>query len=221
MDCETRGKESCTLLESLSAEEVCLYSESLSLCQYQQLVNRGWYRRGGDRMYRWGQKLAMECVNWETRVRVSEFSVKQRKSFSRILKKIPKDLTVHTLPARFVCLFVLLRIPISGLVARFTEEGYNLYNEYHLHKHSKSRVSKESYVTHVVETCVPAVSIDGVDYGTFHQEYRVAGELVGIGVIDVIPEGELLLLLLSLLLLLCNGMCNRCGVNIFLLQDDP
>ena len=34
-----------------------------------------------------------------------------------------------------------------------------------------------------------AVRIDDVDYGTFHQEYRVAGELIAIGVIDVIPEG--------------------------------
>ena len=104
MDCETREKDSCTLSESLNAEEICLYSSSLSLSQYQQLVNRGWYRRGGDRMYRWEQKLAPECVNWETRVRVSEFSVRERKSFSRILKKIPKDLTVTTVPARCVSL---------------------------------------------------------------------------------------------------------------------
>ena len=102
MDCETRGRDSCTLSESLSGEEVCLYSSSLSLTQYQQLINRGWYRRGGDRMYRWGLKLDPECVNWETRVRVTEFSLKQRKSFSRILKKIPKDLSVTTVPARLV-----------------------------------------------------------------------------------------------------------------------
>ena len=61
---------------------------------------------------------------------------------------------------------------------------------------------------------MPAVSIDGVDYGTFHQEYRVAGELIGIGVIDVIPEG-LLLLLLLLLLLWINGMLHTGVVSIY------
>ena len=92
---------------------------------------------------------------------------------------------------------------MSNLVARFTEEGYNLYNEYHLHKHSRGRVSRESYICHVVETCVPAVSIDGVDYGTFHQEYRVAGELIGIGVIDVIPEG-MLVVVVVVVVVYCN-----------------
>ena len=74
---------------------------------------------------------------------------------------------------------------------RFTEDGHTLYNEYNLHKHGKSRVSKESYIEHVVDTCVPTVvsEVEGLTYGTFHQEYRVAGELVAIGVIDIIPEG--------------------------------
>ncbi|KAI6659242.1 hypothetical protein LOD99_14915 [Oopsacas minuta] len=170
-DCETRGCDSCTQSESLSPEEVCVYSESLSLSQYQQLINRGWYRRGGDRMYRWGKKLKLECVNWETRIRVKEFKLNQKKTFSRVLKKIPKNLTVTTVPSRF------------------TEEGYNLYNEYQLVKHSRSRVSKQGYIDHVVNTCVPIVCIDGIDYGTFHQEYRVAGELIAIGVIDIILEG--------------------------------
>ena len=100
MHCESREKDSCTQSESLSAEEMCILSSSLSLSQYQQLVNRGWYRRGGDRMYRWGTKLRRGCVDWETRVRAKEFSLKQRKSFSRVMKKIPEGLTVDTVPAR-------------------------------------------------------------------------------------------------------------------------
>ena len=42
-----------------------------------------------------------------------------------------------------------------------------------------------------MDTCVPTVlsGVEGLTYGTFHQEYRVAGELIAIGVIDIIPEG--------------------------------
>ena len=53
-------------------------------------------------MYRWSTKLDLGCVDWETRVRVKEFSLKQRKSFSRVMKKIPKALTVDTVPARYI-----------------------------------------------------------------------------------------------------------------------
>ena len=102
MNCESRERDSCTKSESLSSEELCIFCSSLSLYEYQQLVNRGWYRRGGDRMYRWSTKLDLGCVDWETRVRVKEFSLKQRKSFSRVMKKIPKALTVDTVPARYI-----------------------------------------------------------------------------------------------------------------------
>ena len=112
MNCEAGERSSCTQSESRSAEEICIFASCLSINQYQQLVNRGWYRRGGDRMYRWGTKLRRGCVDWETRVRVREFSLKQRKSFSRVMKRIPVGLTIDTVPARwaYVSLYSILSL---------------------------------------------------------------------------------------------------------------
>ena len=73
-------------------------------------------------------------------------------------------------------------------------------------------------MAHVVDTCVPTVpsGVEGITYGTFHREYRVAGELIAVGVIDIIPEGMHSNLSVSN----CNDWnASRCAIYLLLLQD--
>ena len=80
--------------------EVVMRPDAVTLEQYQLLVNNGWYRRGGNKMFRFNSQHRQVCFDWETRVRVNEFDVNSSKSFKRVLKKVPKGVVVETVPAR-------------------------------------------------------------------------------------------------------------------------
>ena len=74
-------------------------------------------------------------------------------------------------------------------MSRLTQEGCDLYNRYNLSKHDKPAILSAAYAEHAVDSPLKIESRDGVNYGTYHQEYRLNGELIAIGVIDVILEG--------------------------------
>ena len=155
-----------------TSEELVIRPLSMSVEHYQQLVDCGWYRRGGVKMFRLRQNHNMECCDWETRVLVTKFDHKKHKSYKKVLKRMPVDrLTVETCPAHF------------------SREAFDLYNDYHIKKHDKPLKSEYSYCEHTVNTPTTHQTIDGIEYGTFHQMYRLDGKLVAVGIIDVIPKG--------------------------------
>ena len=157
--------------ESFS-EELVIRPHSLTPHQYQDLIDYGWYRRGGVKMFRLRSNHNVYHVDWETQVDVLKFDQRSHKSYGRVLKKMPKDrLTVETLPTHF------------------NREAFDLYNAYHIDKHDKPLKSMFSYTEHVVNSPLQPQTIDGVEYGTFHQLYRLDGKLVAIGIIDVVPKG--------------------------------
>lgn len=154
------------------SEEIVFRPQSLSPHQYQLLIDRGWYRRGGVKMFRYRYNHNLDCSDWETRVLLSEFDHRKHKSYKKVLRRMPEDrLTVETIPTQFV------------------QEAYDLYNTYHLKKHDKPRKSEYSYCEHIVNSPLRNQSIDGFQYGTFHQLYRLDGKLVAVGVFDVVPNG--------------------------------
>ena len=155
-----------------SSEELVFRPSSLTPHQYQTLITKGWYRRGGVKLFRYRYNHSLDCSDWETRVLLSEFNHRQRKSYRKVLRRMPEDrLTIETIPTQFV------------------REAYDLYNSYHLVKHEKPRKSEYSYCEHVVNGPLRNQSIDGFEYGTHHQLYRLDGKLVAVGVIDVVPNG--------------------------------
>lgn len=154
------------------SEELVFRPHNLTPTQYQVLIMRGWYRRGGVKFFRYRYNHNLECSDWETRVHLSQFDHKKRKSYRKVLRKMPEDrLTVETIPTQFV------------------QEAYDLYNSYHFLKHDKPRKSRYSYCEHVVNSPLRNQTIDGMAYGTFHQLYRIDGKLIAVGVIDVVPNG--------------------------------
>lgn len=154
------------------SEELVFRPYNLTPHQYQMLINRGWYRRGAVKLFRYRYNHNISCSDWETRVLISEFSPRKRNSHRKVLRRMPEDrLTIETIPTQFV------------------QEAYDLYNSYHLAKHEKPRKSQYSYCEHVVNGPMCNQSINGFDYGTYHQLYRIDGKLVAVGVIDIVPNG--------------------------------
>ena len=157
--------------ESVS-EELVIRAHSLTPHQYQDLIDNGWYRRGGVKLFRLRCNHNVYHADWETRVNVLKFDRRSHKSYGRVLKRMPKDrLTVETLPTHF------------------NHEAFDLYNTYHIEKHDKPLKSMFSYAEHVVNSPVQLQTVNGVECGTFHQLYRLDGKLVAIGIIDVVPKG--------------------------------
>ena len=154
------------------SEELIFRPQSLKPHQYQKLINRGWYRRGGVKMFRYRYNHDLDCSDWETRVLLSEFDHRKHKSYKKVLRRMPENrLTVETVPTQFIA------------------EAYDLYNDYHLVKHDKPKKSEYSYCEHVVNSPFCNQSVDGFQYGSFHQLYKLDGRLVAVGVIDVVPNG--------------------------------
>ena len=157
--------------ESIS-EELIIRPHSLTPHQYQDLIDSGWYRRGGVKLFRLRCNHNVYHTDWETHVNALQFDRRSHKSYGRVLRRMPKDrLTIETLPTHF------------------NSEAFDLYNSYHVAKHDKPMKSMFSYAEHVVNSPLQHQTVDGVEYGTFHQLYRLDGKLVAIGIIDVVPKG--------------------------------
>ena len=157
------------------SEELVFRPHNLTPTQYQSLVTRGWYRRGGVKMFRYRHNHNIDCSDWETRVLLAGFNSRQRKSYRKVLKRMPEErLTIETVPTQFI------------------QEAYELYNSYHIVKHDKPKKSRYSYCEHVVNSPMRNQYSEGggpIEYGTYHQLYRLDGKLVAVGVIDIIPNG--------------------------------
>ena len=95
------SKNSCSNCEANGPRsELIMRPDSISLEQYQLLVNNGWYRRGGDKMFRFNYQHKRVCFDWATRVRVKEFDANKSKTFKRVLRKVPRGVLIETVPAR-------------------------------------------------------------------------------------------------------------------------
>ena len=158
--------------EKQPAEELVIRLQSMTPDQYQELVDRGWYRRGGVELYRFQNNHNVCCCNWEARVLVHDFDHRTHKSYRKVLRRMAKErLTVETLPTHF------------------NRDAFDLYNEYNIQQHGKTAKSEYSYCEHVVDSPVAECTGGGVKYGTFHQLYRLDGKLVAISIIDIVPSG--------------------------------
>ena len=156
------------------SEELVIRPLNMTAEQYQMLVDNGWYRRGGVKMFRLRHNHSVECADWETRVLVNEFDHRTHRSYRKVLRRMPEQLKVETIPAQF------------------HKESFDLYNKYHMGKHDKPLKSEYSYCEHIVNKPIAYQPIDGIEdlqYGTYHQLYWLDGKLVAVGIIDIIPKG--------------------------------
>ena len=154
------------------SDELVIRTHGLTPHQYQNLIDNGWYRRGGVKMYRLRQKHRPQCCDWETRVSVKEFDYRSHKSYSKVLRRIPTA-----------------RLTVESLPTHFSQEAFNLYNEYNFKKHDKTPRLENSYIEHAVDSVISNQTVNGFEYGTYHQLYRLDGRLIAVGIIDIVPKG--------------------------------
>lgn len=73
------------------------------------------------------------------------------------------------------------------------EESYAIYKKYQMsvHKDSEKDCERSTYTRFLCDSpLIPAKGREGwpCDYGSYHQQYRIDGRLVAVGVIDVLPK---------------------------------
>uniref|UniRef100_A0ACD5U1K8 Uncharacterized protein n=1 Tax=Avena sativa TaxID=4498 RepID=A0ACD5U1K8_AVESA len=79
--------------------------------------------------------------------------------------------------------------------SHFDPEEFALYKRYQTKVHKEKAVTESSYKRFLVDTpivSIPPVSGDNTvpscGYGSFHQQYRIDGKLVAVGVVDILPK---------------------------------
>ena len=153
-------------------EEIGISTQGLTFHQYQSLIEKGWFRRGGVKLYHSSCCHDAQCAYWEAKVSVHDFDCRAHKSYVKVMRRIPVDrLTIETLPVHY------------------SKESYDLYNKYNIGRHAKTLVSEKEYCEHTVDSPIQNETIDGIEYGSFHQLYRLDGKLVAVSLIDVVPKG--------------------------------
>ena len=111
----------------------------------------------------------LKCCNWEVRVDALKFDHTTRKSYRKVIRRMPSNIRIKTLPAYF------------------NKEAFNLYNSYHVSKYNKPISSEHSYAEHVLHSPYrQEEGKGGIVYGTYHQEYYFGDKLAAVGVIDVV-----------------------------------
>jgi arginine-tRNA-protein transferase len=87
------------------------------------------------------------------------------------------------------------KLEIKMSTSHFDPEEYALYRRYQTIVHKEKTVSESSYRRFLVDTpivFVPPRSGDNTvpqcGFGSFHQQYRIDGKLVAVGVVDILPK---------------------------------
>ncbi|KAF8779354.1 hypothetical protein HU200_002619 [Digitaria exilis] len=86
-------------------------------------------------------------------------------------------------------------LEIRMSTSHFDPEEFALYRRYQTKVHKEKTVTESSYRRFLVDTpivFVPPKSGDNTvppcGYGSFHQQYRIDGKLVAVGVVDILPK---------------------------------
>ena len=154
------------------AAELVMRVHDMSPMQYQHLIDNGWYRIGGVKMFRLRENHNIKCCDWETRIHALKFDHTTSRFFRKVLRKIPSNISIKTLPAYF------------------NKEAFDLYNSYNVSKHNKPLSSEHAYAEYVVYSPYrQQEGKGGIVYGTYHQEYYLGDKLAAVSVIDVVPYG--------------------------------
>jgi len=91
------------------------------------------------------------------------------------------------------------KFEVTLIQAQYSDESYEIYKKYQIaiHHDEPSKLTHDSYTNFLVHSPLihipPSTSSSSTEktppcgYGSFHQQYRIDGKLVAVGVIDVLP----------------------------------
>ena len=175
-------------------------AHALAASTYGELIDDGWRRSG-----RWLYKPALEascCAQRTIRVRCEEFapSKSQRKvmrrleTFLRATERERERDGSGTKAAAAAAGERTKTYAVTTARSTFVEEEFALWKRYQaaIHGDDPSELTRSSYERFLVhspfddELAGPTTPSTG--YGAFHQQYRIDGVLVAVGVVDILPK---------------------------------
>lgn len=165
------AEHACPNCKDGKASEMIMTISQLPVSVYQQLIERGWFRRGGVQLFAFTSCHSSSCNTAELRVDLRGFNSSQSSTYRRVLKKCERR-----------------GVTVTTLRPQFSDEAFRLYYQYQMRRHEAENCTTCSYRSHLLNNPLVPQEINGIAYGTFHQEYRIDGRLVGVGVIDVLPQ---------------------------------
>ena len=173
-------------------------AHALAASTYGELIDDGWRRSG-----RWLYKPALEascCAQRTIRVRCEEFapSKSQRKVMRRLetfLRATERERDGSGTKAAAAATSERTKTyAVTTARSTFVEEEFALWKRYQaaIHGDDPSELTRSSYERFLVhspfddELAGPTTPSTG--YGAFHQQYRIDGVLVAVGVVDILPK---------------------------------
>lgn len=171
-----------------------LVSPSMTASDYESLMFKGW-RRSGTYFYK--PQLHMTCCPAYTiRLRVDQFQ--PSKSQKKVLRRAQKKINTNEELGK-VSNEDSVEITIETEPASFSEEKFQLYKKYQVavHQDKEEEVTPQGFTRFLIESPLtdsrPAKAdlsaSAGLRYGTYHQLYRLQGQLIAVGVVDLVPSG--------------------------------
>ena len=163
----------CPNCRSGLATEMILTFPHLSPIDYEDLAERGWFRRGGVQFFQFRSNHASACNTGEIRVRVPEFDGTSSRAYARVRRR---------------CAAAGVQTKI--IKPEFQRESFDLYYKYQMERHESEYCSEQSYRSHLLLSPLKyEMATNGiVEYGTFHHQYWVGDHLAGVSVVDVMPH---------------------------------
>ncbi|KAF9469094.1 arginine-tRNA-protein transferase [Collybia nuda] len=207
--CSPPGKRSA---HRSSYHSAGLDARLLSCEVYQKMIDRGWRRSGEYRTWCYKPDLRMSCCPQYT-IRLDALTFKPSKSHRKLLNryarcrltlksKVPHafslNTAVHAAETRFYDgeKSPKHQFETSLEPSSYTPEKYNLYNKYQALIHSDDKSSPSGFTRFLVDSPlrtnpIPYPSAPPIhlphNYGSYHQLYRLDGQLVALAVLDILP----------------------------------
>ena len=198
------GASSCGYCHSEAPSSVSygLISQHLLVADYVELMLQGW-RRSGNYFYRPVNHVTC-CPAYTIRLRAKDFQ--PNKAQRQIQRRMDRYLSfgdTHLEAAAAtaamaastdaVAIAPAHTLTFETVVAEFTDERFELYQKYQVavHHDAPDSVTPKGFARFLVQSPLIAASGDNGKhkYGTFHQLYRLDGQLVAVGVVDLLPVG--------------------------------
>jgi len=175
-------------------------AHALAASTYGALIDDGWRRSG-----RWLYKPALEascCAQRTIRVRCESFapSKSQRKvmrrleTFLRTTAEEEKEEDDAGTAAAAKTGERTKTYAVTTARSTFVEEEFALWKKYQaaIHGDDPSELTRSSYERFLVHSPFAAEpagqDTPSTGYGAFHQQYRIDGVLVAVGVVDILPK---------------------------------
>ena len=203
-----RIKNSCGYCHKLNKDSLdsCLYSfvvAELTLQNYQDLIDRG-FRRSGTYLYKPDLRNGC-CPQYTIRLDVQRFrpSGEHRQTlnrFNRFLRDEYESGATKKHKGKDNKSFDLLKVLNDPLedesipfrvqleTASYSQEKFELYKRYQLavHNDDENHVNPDSFENFLCQN--PFTDYTENENGAMHQLYYYKNELIGIGIIDVLPK---------------------------------